>query len=58
MKSFIDMTKEEKVRLLRWAMKKGRFDMWNDKGVFISSKAAYWIFKYGLEAAEKEYEKE
>lgn len=49
MKTFIDITAEEKRQLLRWALKYDRVDMWNDKGIFKSGAAVAHIFRQGLE---------
>ena len=49
MKTFMDITAEEKRQLLRWALKNDRVDMWNERGVFKSQVAAEYIFRLGLE---------
>lgn len=49
MKTFIDITAEEKRQLLRWALKTDHVDMWNDRGVFKSNIAAAHVFRLGLD---------
>lgn len=49
MKTFMDITAEEKRQLLRWALKNDRVDMWNERGIFKSQVAAEYIFRLGLE---------
>ena len=54
MKTFMDITAEEKRQLLRWALKNDRVDMWNERGVFKSQVAAEYIFRLGLERAMRD----
>ena len=54
MKTFIDITAEEKRQLLRWALKTDHVDMWNERGVFKSQVAATYIFLLGLERAMRD----
>ena len=54
MKIQIDVTPEEKRQLLRWALKTDHVDMWNERGVFKSHKAAEYIFLLGLERAMRD----
>lgn len=56
MKVNIDVSTEERQELFRWAMKTGRYNFWNEKGAFCSSKAATYIFQRGMAAAKKEYD--
>ena len=53
MKSVIEVSAEDKKRLMRWALKNDRVDMWNEKGIFCSAKVAAYMFRVGLEAEEK-----
>lgn len=53
MKTVISVSPEERKSLLLWALKNDRADMWNERGVFCSAKAVYYMFRRGLEMEEK-----
>ena len=53
MKSFLEITADEKKRMLRWALLNDRADMWNERGAFMSQKCAAYLFRLGLETVEQ-----
>ena len=53
MKSFLEISPDQKKRMIRWALLNDRADMWNDKGAFCSQRAAQDLFHVGLQSEEK-----